>query len=103
MEDTVIHAWTNRACVRSKEWACIVDTINESILPLLFNRRSDPDETIDVASNHPGVVKAFQAKLTAFLGQPLPITYQHQPDTRTQSTLARHLQIRQEKQMNGGN
>ena len=63
--------------MRSGEWACIVDTTNEFILPLLFNRRSDPDETIDVASDHPEVVKAYQAKLTAFLGQSLPITYQH--------------------------
>ena len=89
--------------MRSREWACIVDTTNEFILPLLFNRRSDPDETIDVASDHPEVVKAYQAKLTAFLGQSLPITYQHQSDTRTQSTLDRHLQIRQEKQINGVN
>ena len=46
MEDTVIHAWTNRVCVRSREWACIVDTTNESILPLLFNRRSDPNASL---------------------------------------------------------
>ena len=46
MEDTVIHAWTNRVSVRSREWACIVDTTNESILPLLFNRRSDPNASL---------------------------------------------------------
>jgi hypothetical protein len=62
--------------------------------PLLFHSASDPDETRDVATDYPAIVRDRRQQLEAFLGQPLPVTYAHQPDQRNIPTLGRHLEVR---------
>ena len=94
--DTIVHGWVNRACVRDSEWAYITDTLKADVEPLLFNRTSDLYETRNVAADHPEIVADRRKKLENYLGQPLPCDYKHNPDTRTQATLARNLQIRKE-------
>ncbi len=94
--DTIITGWTRRACVRDREWAYIIDTIQPQAQPLLFHTAEDPYETTDVAADHPTIVNDRRRRLEDFLGGPLPYTYAHQPDHRNIMTLARHLQIRRQ-------
>jgi arylsulfatase A-like enzyme len=94
--DTIISGWTQRACVRDREWALIIDTIAEGARPELFHTGSDPYETENVAEEHPEIVTDRVRKLEDFLGGPLPYSYGHQVDLRNQMTLRRHLQIRRE-------
>ncbi len=95
--DTIISSWTERACVRDREWAMIVDTLKPEPRPELFHTAEDPYEGTDVASDHPEVISDRMGKLEDFLGGPLPATYAHQVDRRNEMTLRRHLEIRREK------
>jgi arylsulfatase A-like enzyme len=92
--DTIITSWSERACVRDREWAYIVDTVRPDAQPQLFHTASDPYETTDVAAVHADVVRDRRRRLEDFLGGPLPFTYPHHPDPRNQMNLARHLAIR---------
>jgi len=92
--DAIISAWTERACVRDREWCYIIDTVRPEAQALLFHSAADPDETRDVAAEHPDIVRDRRRRLEAFLGGPLPFTYIHQPGERNVPTLARHLEIR---------
>ena len=94
--DTIITGWTERACVRDREWAYIIDTIRPDAEALLFHSAGDPYETVDVASDHPDIVRDRRRRLEDFLGGPLPFTYGHQVDRRNIMTLARHLEIRKQ-------
>lgn len=95
--DTIISGWTQRACVRDREWAMIVDTVEPEAQGQLFHTAEDPDEGTDVASDHPEVVADRLGKLEEYLGGPLPYSYGHQVDLRNQMTLGRHLAIRRER------
>jgi arylsulfatase A-like enzyme len=92
--DTIVSGWVERACVRDREWAYIVDTVRPDAEPLLFHTAVDPAESHDVASAYPALADDRRRNLEDFLGGPLPFTYGHQPDRRNIMTLARHLEIR---------
>ena len=94
--DTIISGWTQRACVRDREWAYIIDTLAPESGALLFHSAEDPYERKDVAADHPDIVSDRRRKLEDFLGGPLPATYGHQVDRRNVMTLARHLEIRRD-------
>jgi arylsulfatase A-like enzyme len=92
--DTIVSGWVERACVRDREWAYIVDTVRPDAVPQLFHSGVDPYETKDVAADYPEIVGDRRRTLEDFLGGPLPFTYAHQPDQRSIMTLGRHLEIR---------
>lgn len=92
--DTIISGWTQTACVRSPQWAMMVDTVTEGAQPKLFHTAADPYEGEDVAGEYPDVVQDCLARLEEYLGAPLPYGYGHQVDMRNQMTLGRHLNIR---------
>ena len=95
--DTIISSWSERACVRDREWAFIIDTVAPDAEPELFHTAQDPDESKNVASDHKDIVRDRRQQLEDFLGGPLPFTYAHQPDPYGLVTLDRHLKIRQER------
>jgi len=97
--DTIVCGWTQRACVRDRDWAMIVDTLAEDPEPELFCTAQDPDESRDVAADHPDIVRDRMGKLEDFLGGPLPATYGHQVDMRNEMTLRKHLEIRKNRGM----
>ena len=97
--DTIITSWTDRACVRDREWAYIIDTVRPDAQAQLFHSAIDPYETKDVASDHPEIVADRRRKLEDFLGGSLPFEYVHKPDRRNVMTLGRHLEIRRERGM----
>ena len=92
--DTIISGWTQRACVRDREWAYIIDTIAPDAEAELFHSAEDAYESADVSSDHPEIVRDRRQKLEDFLGGLLPFTYAHRPDSRNVVSQARHLEIR---------
>ena len=48
--DTIITGWVERACVRDREWAYIIDTVRPDAEPLLFHTALDPAESHNVAA-----------------------------------------------------
>lgn len=94
--DTIISSWSERACVRDREWAFIIDTIKQGAEPELFHSAQDPYESTDVAADHPEIVADRRRQLENFLGGSLPFTYVHEPDMHEMATLRRHLQIREQ-------
>lgn len=94
--DSIVCGWTERACVRDRDYALIVNTIEPEPQPLLFHTAVDPSESHDVAADQPGLVKERMSQLEDFLGASLPVTYAHQPDDRNMMTLRDHLAIRRE-------
>jgi arylsulfatase A-like enzyme len=92
--DTIISAWTSRACVRDREWAYIIDTVQPDAEAELFHSAEDPYEGKNVAADHPDIVRDRRRQLEDFLGGPLPFEYEHNVDRRSMMTMARHLEIR---------
>lgn len=72
IRDYVITGFQDFASVRDEEWNYLIDFAKEGAKPRLFNHIADPDETKNVANEHPEVVAKQQARLEALLGQPLP-------------------------------
>jgi arylsulfatase A-like enzyme len=92
--DTIISGWTSRACVRDREWAYIIDTVQQDAKPELFHTAEDPYESTDVSSDHPEILRDRRRQLEDFLGGPLPFEYVHKVDMRNVMSMARHLEIR---------
>jgi arylsulfatase A-like enzyme len=82
LRDAAITGWRERANVRTFEFSYSVDYAAFGSEPPaddepnehLFNLRSDPAETKNVAADHPDVCTWARSKLETLLGQPLPAT-----------------------------
>lgn len=79
IRDHVVSGWAQYAAVRDRDWNLIVDTYQPEKDLRLFDLKSDPTESNDVASAHPEVVARQIRRLEAAIGMPLPARYQHRP------------------------
>jgi hypothetical protein len=69
--ESVVSAFGYIAAVRTPEWNYSAVWNKElyagKYKPQLYNRKTDPEELKDVASDYPAVVKELQAKLDAYI------------------------------------
>ncbi|MBM4043805.1 MAG: hypothetical protein FJ279_01705 [Planctomycetes bacterium] len=73
----VTTGWGNHACVRDDRWAVHLNVTQPNFAQTAqaYDLVADPDETRDVASQHPEVVREAAARLGKLTG-PLPATWQ---------------------------
>ncbi len=71
LRDTIITAFGWYASVRTKDWnyhtAWATTTRGRVRPPELYDRRSDPEELVNVIDQHPDVAKELQARLDEIL------------------------------------
>jgi arylsulfatase A-like enzyme len=76
IRDHVITGWGPNACVRDADLAVHLNATTPDFArsARVFDLRADPDETTDVATQHPDAVQQAVERLAAVTG-PLPVTF----------------------------
>jgi arylsulfatase A-like enzyme len=82
--DHVVTGWGEFASVRDRDWNYTVNFEAPAESERLYDLRTDPLETKDVAGEHPAVVRERRRRLEALLGQELPARLE---DPNQQSTV----------------
>lgn len=99
--DHVVIGWGRYVSVRDRSWNLLVDTLEPARDLRLYDLRCDPLEKVNVAADHPSVVRELKQRLEAVLGAPLPVTYRHRPDPGPVATPG-GLRLLREKQPQPG-
>lgn len=92
VRDHVITGWGRYACVRDERWAVHLDTTAADVAAgaKVFDLAMDPEETVNLVSQHPEVLRRAVERLETIAG-PLPLAfheYRPRAQGRTMRTFA---------------
>ena len=94
LRSRIVIGWGPWASIRDSRWNCILNPATAGGQPKLYDLAKDPDEKINVADNHPGLVAECRRQLEGLIGCPFPVRFKHQPDAGDYMTLSSFLKRR---------